>query len=77
MSFATQSTPSSAPPSPRPPGTDVPATCQVPHFPPVRVRGGRYGLRRLVRHRQRALAAGLALTIAPVLLIAVRHRQNG
>ncbi|SCF68822.1 hypothetical protein GA0115258_109113, partial [Streptomyces sp. LamerLS-31b] len=26
---------------PRPPGTDAPATCEVPPFPPVRVRGGR------------------------------------
>ncbi|MGX1131281.1 hypothetical protein RKD49_003471 [Streptomyces glaucescens] len=71
MSFA----PSSASPSPRPPGTDVPATCEVPHFPPVRVRGGRYGLRRLVRHRQRALAAGLVLTAAA--LVAAGPRAPG
>ncbi|MFE9612054.1 hypothetical protein [Streptomyces sp. NPDC006012] len=48
----------------RPPGTDAPATCEIPQFAPVRVRGGRYGLQRLVRHRGRALAAGLAVTAA-------------
>ncbi|MFD6292734.1 hypothetical protein [Streptomyces sp. NPDC060205] len=51
----------------RPSGTDVPGTCQVPHFAPVRVRGGRYQLRRLVRCRRRALAAGLALTAAALV----------
>jgi len=59
--------PSPAPLSPRPPGTDVPATCEVPHFAPIRVRGGRHRLRRLVRHRQRALATGLAVTAAALL----------
>ncbi|MBV1935284.1 hypothetical protein [Streptomyces sp. BV286] len=52
---------------PRPLGTDVPGTCEVPHFAPVRVRGGRYGLRRLVRHRRRTLAAGLAVTAAALV----------
>jgi len=51
----------------RPPGTDAPATCEVPHFAPVRVRGGRYQLRRLVRHRRRAVAAGLAVTAAALV----------
>ncbi|MGW0626592.1 hypothetical protein [Streptomyces sp. NPDC002758] len=51
-------------PSPRPLGTDAPATCEVPHFAPVRVHGGRYQLQRLVRHRRRAVAAGLAVTAA-------------
>ncbi|MGW3283401.1 hypothetical protein ACWDR3_02005 [Streptomyces sp. NPDC001002] len=51
----------------RPPSTDAPATCEVPHFAPVRVRGGRYQLRRLVRHRRRALAAGLAVTAAALV----------
>ncbi len=52
---------------PRPLGTDAPATCEVPPFPPVRVRGGRYQLRRLVRHRRRAVAAGLAVTAAALV----------
>ncbi|MEU9654947.1 RcpC/CpaB family pilus assembly protein [Streptomyces chartreusis] len=60
--------PSSSPPrTPLPPGTDAPATCEVPHFAPVRVRGGRHRLRRLVRHRRRALAAGLAVTAAALV----------
>lgn len=45
----------------------VPAPCQVPHFAPVRVRGGRCRLRRLVRHRRRALAVGLAVTAAAIV----------
>ncbi|WP_406436820.1 hypothetical protein OHB00_22155 [Streptomyces sp. NBC_00631] len=52
---------------PRPLGTDAPATCEVPHFEPVRVRGGRYQLHRLLRHRGRALAAGLAVTAAALV----------
>ncbi|RMB84514.1 hypothetical protein [Streptomyces shenzhenensis] len=52
---------------PRPLGTDAPAICEVPQFPPVRVRGGRYGLQRLVRHRRRAVAAGLAVTAAALV----------
>nr|WP_260333560.1 hypothetical protein [Streptomyces sp. REN17] len=48
-------------------GTDVPGTCEVPHFAPVRVRGGRYGVRRLVRCRGRAVAAGLAMTAAALV----------
>ncbi|MFE7975221.1 hypothetical protein [Streptomyces shenzhenensis] len=52
---------------PRPLGTDAPAVCEVPQFPPVRVRGGRYGLQRLVRHRRRAVAAGLAVTAAALV----------
>ncbi|WKE71199.1 hypothetical protein [Streptomyces sp. WP-1] len=58
------------PPPPRlphPPGTDAPATCEVPPFPPVRVRGGRYRVQRLVRHRGRAVAAGLAVTAAALV----------
>ncbi|MEW1774637.1 hypothetical protein [Streptomyces sp. NPDC086777] len=52
---------------PRPLGTDAPATCEVPHFEPVRVRGGRYLLDRLLRRRGRALAAGLAVTAAALV----------
>ncbi|MFF3483997.1 hypothetical protein ACFYXC_11990 [Streptomyces sp. NPDC002701] len=51
----------------RPSGTDVPAACEVPHFAPVRVRGGWCQVRRLVRHRRRALAAGLAVTAAALV----------
>ncbi|MFF7974051.1 hypothetical protein [Streptomyces sp. NPDC007905] len=52
---------------PRPLGTDAPATCEVPPFAPVRVRGGRYQWQRLVRHRRLALAAGLAVTAAALV----------
>lgn len=52
---------------PRPLGTDAPATREVPLFDPVRVRGGRYRLQRLVRHRRRAIAAGLAVTAAALV----------
>jgi hypothetical protein len=61
-------TPSSGTDSfPRPLGTDAPPTCEVPHFAPVRVRGGRYQLRRLLRHRRRAVAVGLAVTAAALM----------
>ncbi|WP_328312326.1 hypothetical protein OG432_20015 [Streptomyces sp. NBC_00442] len=36
----------------------------MPFFPPLRVRGGRHGLRRAMRRRRRAVAAGLAVTAA-------------
>ncbi|WP_309235573.1 RcpC/CpaB family pilus assembly protein [Streptomyces sp. TRM64462] len=36
----------------------------MPQFAPLRVRGGRYRLRRAVRRRRRAVAAGLAMTAA-------------
>jgi hypothetical protein len=38
----------------------------------VRVRGGRYQLQRLVRHRRRALAAGLAVTAAALVAASPR-----
>ncbi|QNP72143.1 hypothetical protein IAG44_23830 [Streptomyces roseirectus] len=50
-----------------PPGSDTPVTCEVPHFSPVRVRGARYQWQRLVRHRRRALALGLAVTAAALV----------
>ncbi|MEU9450493.1 hypothetical protein [Streptomyces sp. NPDC048277] len=53
--------------APCPPATDAPATCEVPYFDPVRVRGARYQLQRLLRHRRRALAAGLAVTAAALV----------
>ncbi|KUM71958.1 hypothetical protein [Streptomyces curacoi] len=61
-------------PAPLPLGTDAPATCEVPHFAPVRVRSGRYHLHRLVRHRRRAVAAGLAVTAAA--LVAAGPRED-
>ncbi|MFJ3672212.1 hypothetical protein ACIPSE_37725 [Streptomyces sp. NPDC090106] len=54
---------------PHPPGPDAPPTCAVPHFAPVRVRGGRYQLARLARHRRRAVAAGLAVTAAALVAV--------
>ncbi|PZT69293.1 hypothetical protein DN402_20230 [Streptomyces sp. SW4] len=66
--------------SPHPAGSDVPPTCPVPRFAPVRVRGGRYPLHRLVRHRRRAVAAGLALTAAALLAAGpgdAAHRARG
>ncbi|MFJ8542792.1 RcpC/CpaB family pilus assembly protein [Streptomyces sp. NPDC093586] len=57
----------SAVPFPQPLGADAPPTCEVPHFAPVRVRGGRHQLHRLVRHRRRAVAAGLAVTAAALV----------
>ncbi|MEV0641029.1 hypothetical protein AB0I77_40135 [Streptomyces sp. NPDC050619] len=73
MSFAPS--PSPSPLFPRPLGTDAPPTCEVPHFAPVRVRGGRYQLQRLVRHRRRAVAAGLAVTAAA--LVAAGPQDTG
>ncbi|MFD5100120.1 hypothetical protein [Streptomyces albidochromogenes] len=49
-----------APPAPVP----GPDPCGVPEFAPLRVRGGRHRLRRAVRRRRRAMAAGLAMTAA-------------
>ncbi|MEU3896147.1 hypothetical protein [Streptomyces sp. NPDC045251] len=39
----------------------------MPHFAPVRVGGGRHQLHRLLRHRRRAVAAGLAVTAAALV----------
>ncbi|MCX5287558.1 hypothetical protein [Streptomyces sp. NBC_00183] len=61
---------------PSPPGPDAPATCEVPHFTPVRVRGGRYQLQRLVRHRRRAVAAGLAVTAAALVAAGPRDTDR-
>ncbi|MFE6481809.1 hypothetical protein ACFVGN_02530 [Streptomyces sp. NPDC057757] len=60
----------------RPPGTDAPPTCEVPHFAPVRVRGGRYQLRRLTRHKRRAVAAGLAVTAAALIAAGPRDTER-
>ncbi|MEV0439907.1 RcpC/CpaB family pilus assembly protein [Streptomyces spectabilis] len=45
-------------------GGAPPPPCEVPHFSPLHVRGGRRRLRRLARHRRRAVAVGLAMTAA-------------
>ncbi|MFF2651849.1 hypothetical protein [Streptomyces sp. NPDC058045] len=69
-------TPPPAPPAhptprhPTPPPPDTPPTRTVPHFAPVRVRGGSGGSARLTRHRRRALAAGIALTTAALVAAA-------
>ncbi|MFJ7238458.1 RcpC/CpaB family pilus assembly protein [Streptomyces olivaceus] len=48
----------------------------MPHFAPVRVRGARGRLHRLVRHRRRLLAAGLVVTAA-ALVAAGPHSEAG
>ncbi|MEU9213984.1 hypothetical protein AB0D27_40365 [Streptomyces sp. NPDC048415] len=64
------------PPLMRPPGADAPPTCEVPHFAPVHVRGGRYQLRRLTRHKRRAVAAGLAVTAAALVAAGPRDAER-
>lgn len=71
-----RSFPSSSPAAPLPLGTDAPAVCEVPHFAPVRVRGGRSQLRRLLRHRRRAVAAGLAVTAAALVAAGPREADR-
>nr|WP_228473182.1 hypothetical protein [Streptomyces cyaneochromogenes] len=75
-SSSSSSSSSTSPTVPLPPGSDAPATCEVPHFEPVRVRGGRYPLRRLVRHRRRAVAAGLAVTAAALVAAGPREADR-
>ncbi|GGV86039.1 hypothetical protein GCM10010294_66220 [Streptomyces griseoloalbus] len=67
---------SPSPAGPRPPGTDVPAPCEVPHFAPVRVRGGLPLPGRLVRHRRRAMAVGLAVTAAALVAAGPRDADR-
>ncbi|WP_244333540.1 RcpC/CpaB family pilus assembly protein [Streptomyces seoulensis] len=62
---------------PRPPGTDAPATREVPFFPPVRVRGGGRQAGRLARYRGRAVAAGLAVTAAALVAAGPRPLSGG
>ncbi|WP_405840950.1 hypothetical protein [Streptomyces sp. NBC_01518] len=81
MSLSPPSFPSFTGPSgtdsfPRPLGTDAPPTCEVPHFAPVRVRGGLCRLRQLLRHRRRAVAAGLALTAAALVAAGPREASE-
>ncbi|MBB6415493.1 hypothetical protein [Streptomyces sp. AK010] len=58
-----------------PRGAEVPATREVPRFDPVRVRGGHRSAR-LVRHRRRAVAVGLAVT-ATALVAAGPRDSDG
>ncbi|MGW7270274.1 hypothetical protein ACWGH5_07140 [Streptomyces sp. NPDC054864] len=48
----------------------------MPHFSPVRVRGGRRRLRSLLRHRRRAMAAGLAVTAAALVAAGPRDAER-
>ncbi|MEV7432247.1 hypothetical protein [Streptomyces griseoviridis] len=59
-----------------PPPPLVPAPCEVPRFDPVRVRGGRYRLGRFLRHRRRALAAGLVVTAAALVAAGPRDTDR-
>ncbi|MFI8088514.1 hypothetical protein ACIF9R_09355 [Streptomyces sp. NPDC086080] len=68
--------PSPSPDLPRPPGADVPPPCEVPHFAPVRVRGGLPLAGRLVRHRRRAVAAGLVVTAAALVAAGPRDADR-
>ncbi|MEU5223793.1 hypothetical protein AB0G55_14200 [Streptomyces toyocaensis] len=67
---------SPSPAVPRPPGADVPPPCEVPHFAPVRVRAGLPLAGRLVRHRRRAVAAGLAVTAAALVAAGPRDADR-
>ncbi|MEW2526179.1 RcpC/CpaB family pilus assembly protein [Streptomyces sp. NPDC047071] len=58
-------------------GGAPPPPCQVPHFSPVHVRGGRQRLRRLARHRRRAVAVGLAMTAAALAAAGPRDAGSG
>ncbi|MEV8595240.1 hypothetical protein [Streptomyces sp. NPDC052012] len=59
-----------------PPGADVPPPCEVPHFAPVRVRVGLLRSPRLVRHRRRAVAVGLAVTAAALVAAGPRDTDR-
>ncbi|MER6010253.1 hypothetical protein [Streptomyces bluensis] len=56
-------------------GSGAPPTCEVPHFAPLRVGGARYQLRRFVRCRRRAVAAGLAVTAAALVAAGPREAE--
>lgn len=65
--------PSSTPrPAPSPLPTPAPEPVGVPVFPPLRVRGSRHRLRRAVRRRRRAMAAGLAVAAAALAAVGAR-----
>ncbi|MFG2501464.1 hypothetical protein ACGFSB_25040 [Streptomyces sp. NPDC048441] len=63
-------------PSDIPSSSSPPPPCPVPHFAPVRVRGGQRRLRRLLRHRRRAMAAGLAVTAAALVAAGPRDAER-
>ncbi|WHM38295.1 hypothetical protein [Streptomyces sp. BPTC-684] len=66
-------TPSSIPsPAPSPLPSPAPEPVGVPVFPPLRVRGSRHRLRRAVRRRRRAMAAGLAVAAAALAAVGAR-----
>ncbi|MGW6457427.1 RcpC/CpaB family pilus assembly protein [Streptomyces sp. NPDC055078] len=58
------------------PALPVPEPLRVPEFPPLRVRGGAHRLRRAMRRRRRALAAGLALTAAALTASGARGADD-
>lgn len=65
--------PSSTPsPAPSPLPSPAPEPIGVPVFPPLRVRGSRHRLRRAVRRRRRAMAAGLAVAAAALAAVGAR-----
>ncbi|MFD8236066.1 hypothetical protein ACFV20_29810 [Streptomyces sp. NPDC059696] len=53
----------------------MPAIREVPRFDPVRVRGG-HGCGRLVRHRRRAVAVGLAVTATALVAAGPRDSEG-
>ncbi|WP_432058413.1 RcpC/CpaB family pilus assembly protein [Streptomyces sp. bgisy022] len=59
-----------------PTSAEVPPTCQVPHFAPVRVRAGLLHASRLTAHRRRAVAAGLAVTAAALVAAGPRETDR-
>ncbi|MFI1175247.1 hypothetical protein [Streptomyces melanogenes] len=66
-------TPASTPsPAPSPLPSPAPEPAGVPVFPPLRVRGSRHRLRRAVRRRRRAMAAGLAAAAAALAAVGAR-----
>lgn len=68
-----------SPPGPDVPhsaGADVPPTCEVPYFAPVRVRAGLLRPGRLAAHRRRAVAAGLAVTAAALVAAGPRETDE-
>lgn len=71
-----------APPPPEPAGVlphgpETPATREVPQFPPVRVRGGRFLPHGFVQRRRRALVLGLAMTAAALVAAGPRSSEGG
>ncbi|MEU3950595.1 RcpC/CpaB family pilus assembly protein [Streptomyces sp. NPDC029526] len=60
----------------RPAEAEVPPTCEVPHFAPVRVRAGVLNAGRLTAHRRRAVAAGLAVTAAALVAAGPREADR-